>query len=189
MVLVQRNELKRGHTVYVLAAVLAPVVLVGAIAGYSGRSPGAQIALVLLATGAVATFILAALQLLTSPKRSQALVFYRDDGIVLATNALHEGFKLRFLRDILAENVSSFTDDERARWKEIEADGFYAGLYIRGARRVVVLRLCTMIFDDVFVGDQFGRWDYYDASCTSEPAFASRVTPPLKSWKGIARPT
>jgi hypothetical protein len=43
-----------------------------------------------------------------------------------------------------------------------------------------------MIFDDVFVGDQYGRWEYHDASCTSEPTFSKRETPPLKSWKGMS---
>ncbi len=164
---------------------MAASVLLGVILTYSGRSGALQIALVLLATSAVATLVLAGLQFLTSPKRSQALIFYRDDSMVVATNALHEGFKLRYLRDILGETVSAFSDEDRLHWKDLEADGFYAGICTRGARRLVVTRLCTMIFDDVFVSDQHGRWEYFDSSCTADPSFSKRVTPPLKRWKGM----
>ena len=94
---------------------------------------------------------------------------------------LHEGFKLRFLRDVLGEHVASFTDEERARWKPLEEDGFYATLYIRNARKVMMLRLCTMIFDDVFVADRNGRWEHHDSSRTAEPSFSKRETPRLKS--------
>jgi hypothetical protein len=185
MVVLQRNEVKRNHVVSVLGVILAITVLSGVLLTYSGRSAGMQVVLILLSAAAVAALILAALQLVTSPKRSQALIFYRDEGMVVAVNTLHEGFKLRYLRDILGENCSSFSDEERLRWKDLEADGFYASLSIRNARRLVVLRLCTMIFDDVFVADQFGRWEYFDASCTSEPSFSKREMPPLKRGKGM----
>ena len=185
MVVLQRNEVKRNYAVSVLAAILALTVLAGVLLNYSGRSAAAQVVLILLGAAAVAALILAALQLLTSSRRTQALIFYRDEGMVVAVNTLHEGFKLRYLRDILGENCSSFSDEERLRWKDLEADGFYAGLVIRNARRLVVLRLCTMIFDDVFVADQYGRWEHFDASCTSEPAFSKREMPPLKRGKGM----
>lgn len=185
MVVQQRNEVKRNHIVSVLAVVLAAAVLAGVILAYPERSGAVQFALVLLATGAAAAIVLAGIQFLTSPKRTQALIFYRDDGIVVATNTPHEGFKLRYLRDILGETVTAFNDEDRQHWKDLEADGYYAGICIRGARRLVVTRLCTMIFDDVFVGDQYGRWEYFDSSCTADPSFSKRTAPPLKRWKGM----
>ena len=103
--------------------------------------------------------------------------------MVVATNALHEGFKLRFLRDILGEHVASFTDEDRLRWKSLEDDGFYAALYVRNVRKLMMLRLCTMIFDDVFVADRNNRWEHHDSSNTSEPSYSKREMPRLTSWK------
>ena len=97
--------------------------------------------------------------------------------MILATNAVHEGFKLRFLRDILGENVFSFSDEERLRWKGLEADGFYAAVRPKCTKTHMV-RLCTMIFDDVFVADRNGRWEHHDSSSTAEPSFTKPEMPP-----------
>jgi hypothetical protein len=136
-----------------------------------------------LALVSLAAAALSLLQLYVYPKRSQVLLFQNDEEIVIATNALHEGFKLRFLRDILGEQVTAFSDEDRLRWKSLEADGFYATLYVRNVRKLIMLRLCTMIFDDVFVADRNNRWEHHDSSSTSEPSFSKRETPPLTSWK------
>ena len=180
MVVLQRNEVNRNRILYCLAIVLSLAVLAGIAFDFSGQSEAVQV--VLVAVGAVAVFgiVLSIIQLWAHPKRSQVILYQRDDEIVVATNALHEGFKLRFLRDILGENVSAFRDEDRARWKSLEADGFYAALNIRNVRKVMMLRLCTMIFDDVFVLDRNDRWEHHDSSSTAEPSFSKRKTPNLK---------
>jgi hypothetical protein len=123
------------------------------------------------------------LELYGHPKRSQVLLFQNEEEIVIATNALHEGFKLRFLRDILGEQVTAFSDEDRARWKPLETDGFYAALCVRNVRKLIVMRLCTMIFDDVFVADRSNRWEHHDSSSTSEPSYSKREMPRLSGWK------
>jgi hypothetical protein len=66
----------------------------------------------------------------------------------------------------------------------LEADGFYATLYVRNVRKLIMLRLCTMLFDDVFCVDRNNRWEHHDSSSTSEPSFSKREMPPgLTSWK------
>jgi len=181
MVIVQRNEVNRNRVLHLLTILLSAVVLAGIAVTFSGRSEQVQLLLVLLGLTAVIAIVLSLIQLYAYPRRSQVLLFHRDEEIVVATNTLHEGFKLRFLRDVLGEHVASFTDEERARWKPLEEDGFYATLYIRNARKVMMLRLCTMIFDDVFVADRNGRWEHHDSSRTAEPSFSKRETPRLKS--------
>ena len=183
MVVLQRNEVRRHRLVFFLTVILSVVTLISVIRNFSDASPAAQLGLVTLGAAAVLALILSMLQFYTLPKRSRVLLFQNDDEIVIATNALHEGFKLRFLRDILGENVSAFTDEERVRWKALEADGFYATLYVRNVRKVIMLRLCTMIFDDVFVADRNNRWEHHDSSSTAEPSFSKREMPPLTSWK------
>src|SRR5207249_10094407 len=181
MVVVQRNEVSRTRMLAWLTILLSAAVLGGIADVYSSESDTIRFALVLLSAAALIAVILSILQLYSHPKRSQVLLFQRDDGMVLATNAMHEGFKLRFLRDILGENVFAFSDEERARWKGLEADGFYATLYVRGVRKLIMVRLCTMIFDDVFVADRNGRWEHYDCSRTPEPSFTKPDMPALKS--------
>jgi len=183
MVVVQRNEVSRMRVLGFLTILLAVVVLAGIAPVYSSQSDAIRFLLVLLIAAALVATILSLLQLFSYPKRSQVLLFHRDDAMIVATNAMHEGFKLRFLRDILGENVFSFSDEERVRWKGLEADGFYASLYVRGVRKLIMVRLCTMIFDDVFVADPNGRWEHFDCSRTAEPSFTKPDMPALKSWK------
>jgi hypothetical protein len=167
----------------VLTIILSTLIF-GAIArNFSAASDGARLFLILFGVMAVTAIVLALIQLYSYPKRSQVLLFQTDEEIVVATNALHEGFKFRFLRDILGENMTAFSDEERERWKSLEADGFYATLHVRNVRKLIMLRLCTMIFDDVFVADSHNRWEHHDSSSTAEPSFSKREMPRLTSWK------
>src|SRR5437899_2252164 len=154
MVVLQRNEVTRNRVLHILTLILSAFVLGGIVLNFPQSSLVAQALFVLLSAIAILAVALSSIQLFAHPKRSQVLLFQRDDEIVIATNALHEGFKLRFLRDILGEHVTSFTDEDRLRWKSLENDGFYAALYVRNVRKLIVLRLCTMIFDVVFVADR-----------------------------------
>ena len=186
MVVVQRNEVSRGRVLGWLTILISAVLIGGIVRVYSGQSEAARFALLLLGAATAVAIFLSVLQLYAHPKRSQIVLFHRDEEMVLATNAIHEGFKLRFLRDILGENVFSFSDEERARWKSLEADGFYATLYVRNVRKLIMVRLCTMIFDDVYVADRNGRWEHHDSSCTPEPSFTKPEMPALKNWKNSA---
>ena len=183
MVVVQRNEVSRNRVVYILTIILSVIVLSGIAAEFSQSSQPVQVLCVVLGAIALLAIALSLIQLFAHPKRSQVLLFQRDDEMVLATNAVHEGFKLRFLRHILGEQVTSFTDEDRLRWKSLESDGFYAALYVRNVRKVIMLRLCTMIFDDVFVADRNNRWEHHDSSSTAEPSYSKREMPPLTTWK------
>src|SRR5438477_1633353 len=183
MVVVQRNEVSRNRFLQILIIILSAVVLTGIILNFSQSSQALQAIFVILGAMAVIAIVMSLIQLFVHPKRSQVLLFHRDDEMVVATNAIHEGFKLRFLRDILGEQVISFSDEERARWKGLEADGFYATLYVRSVRKLIMVRLCTMIFDDVFVADRNERWEHYDCSQTPEPSFTKPDMPALKKWK------
>jgi hypothetical protein len=183
MVVLQRNEVRRTRILFFLAIILSALVLAGIGMNFSGASDGARILLVAVGAVAIAAIVISLLQLYAYPKRSQVLLFQNDDALVIATNALHEGFKLRFLRDILGEQVTAFSDEDRLRWKTLEADGFYATLYVRNVRKLIMLRLCTMIFDDVFFADRNNRWEHHDSSSTSEPSFSKREMPRLTSWK------
>jgi len=176
MVVLQRNEVSRNRILFFLTIIVSVVSLVSAFQ-LSGL-PSALIGVV-----AVAAFVLSLLQLYFHPRRSQVLLFQNEEEIVVATNVLHEGFKLRFLRDILGDNVTAFSDDDRIKWKALETDGFYAALSVRGIRKLIMLRLCMMMFDDVFATDTTNRWEHHDSSNTAEPTFSKREMPPLTSWK------
>ncbi len=183
MVVLQRNEVSRNRVLCFLTINLSAVILAGTAIRFSGASQAMRVLFVLLGGVAVVAAGLSFLQLYGHPKRSQVLLFQNDEEIVVATNALHEGFKLRFLRDILGEHVTAFSDEDRARWKSLEADGYYATLYVRNVRKLIMVRLCMMIFDDVFVADRNNRWEHHDSSSTAEPSFSKREMPRLTGWK------
>jgi len=183
MVVQQRTDVHRQRIIFVLTIILAVPVLAGVAVNISSASELERVLLIFLGAVALLALVLSLFQLYGYPKRSQVLLLQNDDAVMIATNALHEGYKLRFLRDILGENVSAITDEDRVRWKPLEADGFYATLHVRNVRKLILLRLCTMIFDDVFVADRHNRWEHHECSSTAEPTFCKREMPRLKSWK------
>jgi hypothetical protein len=185
MVIQQRTDVTRNRILYFLSLILAVAVLAGVIWQYSGATQPVQAGLLLLGLAAVAAFVLTLIQFYSLPKRSHALIIQRDDDLIVATNAVHEGFKLRFLRDIIGESVFSFSDEDRERLKPLEADGYYPAFLVRNVRKLIVLRLCTMVFDDVFCVDSSDRWEHHDSSSTSEPSFHKREMPRLRAWKGL----
>ena len=185
MVVQQRTELGRIRLLYFLTLVLASASVVTSATLYSQASQNLRVALVVIGGVGLVALVLALLQLFTHPKRSQVLLLQRGTEMIIATNALHEGFKLRFLRDVLSDSVATLSDEDRARWKALEADGYHAVLSVKNPRKVLILRLCTMVFDDVFAVDASNRWEHHDSSSTAEPAFAKGERPQLKSWKEL----
>ena len=69
------------------------------------------------------------------------------------------------------------------KWKALENDGFYAALHVGSVRKLILLKLCQMIFDDVFAADTSNRWEHLDSSNTANPSFSKREMPRLTSWK------
>jgi hypothetical protein len=185
MVVQQRTELGRTRALYFLTILLATTAVVSAASLYWNSTGQARIGLLLLGIVGLAALLLALLQLYAFPKRSHALLVQQGNQMIIATNALHEGFKLRFLRDILTDNVAVLSDEDRAQWKFLEEDGYYAALSIRNPKKILILRLCMMVFDDVFAVDPSNRWEHHDSSSTAEPAFARGEMPRLKAWKEL----
>ena len=182
MVVLQRTDLSRNRLLYFLTIILGMASIVTAAALYAQSTDLVRAALLILAGVGVAALILCLIQLYAFPNRSHVLLVNRGGEMIIATNALHEGFKLRFLRDVLADSVSVLSDEERARWKFLEADGYFPALCVRNPKKVLVLRLCTMVFDDVFAVDASNRWEHHDSASTAEPSFAKADMPPLKAW-------
>jgi hypothetical protein len=185
MVVQQRTELGRTRLLYFLTIILATTALVSAVSLYSRAAETARIGLVLLGFVGFAALVLALLQLYAYPRRSHALLIQQGNQMIIATNALHEGFKLRFLRDMLNDDVAVLNDEDRAQWKFLEQDGYYPSLSIRNPKKILILRLCMMVFDDVFAVDPSNRWEHHDSSSTAEPAFARGEMPHLKTWKEL----
>src|SRR5579872_4745575 len=104
MVIQQRTDVTRNRILYVLCLILAVAVLAGVVWQYSGANSAVQGGLLLLALAAVAAIVLTGVQIYSLPKRSHALLIQREGDLIVATNAVHEGFKLRFLRDIIGES-------------------------------------------------------------------------------------
>lgn len=185
MVVQQRTELGRIRLLYFLTVVLAVSTLVTSLTLYSAAGENLRLALGFLGVVAILALALALLQLYAHPKRSHALLVHRGAEMIIATNALHEGFKLRFLRDVLSEGVTAISDEDRARWKTLEVDGYYPALCVKNPKKLLILRLCTMIFDDVFAVDASNRWEHHDSASTAEPAFANGERPRLTAWKEL----
>jgi|SRR5678815_3300914 len=185
MVVLQRTELGRIRLLIFLTIVLATTTIGTSVAFYSQASENLRIALVVLGIVGIIALALSLLQLYVYPKRSHALLLHRGSEMIIATNALHEGFKLRFLRDVLTDNVTTLSNEDRARWKTLEADGYYPALCVRNPKKILILRLCTMLFDDVFAVDASNRWEHHDSASTAEPTFARGERPRLKTWKEL----
>lgn len=185
MVILQRTEIGRNRLLVLLSLLLAITGLIVTATLFSSAGENLRVGLVGLGLVSLVVLGLGLLQLYMFPKRSHALLIQRGNEMIIATNALHEGFKLRFLRDVLSENVVVLSDEEQARWKSIASDGYYPAMCVRSPRKALILRLCTMLFDDVFAVDASDRWEHHDSASTAEPSFARGEKPQLKSWKEL----
>jgi|SRR5436190_6361110 len=185
MVVLQRTELGRIRLLYFLTIILATTALVSVVSLYSRVGDSVRIGLALLGVVALAALLLALLQIYAFPKRSHVLLMQQGNQMIIATNTLHEGFKLRFLRDMLTDSVAVLSDEDRAQWKFLEEDGYYPALSIRNPKKILILRMCMMVFDDVFAVDPSNRWEHHDSASTAEPPFARGEMPRLKAWKEL----
>ena len=179
MVVLPRSEIKRAQLGGMLTCILGAAVLGGVLFNFAGASELVRVGMTLLAIVALVAIGLSLLSILSHRRNNQAVLFQDEDHFVVATNHLHEGYKLRFFRDILNEKIVSFTDAEREHWKVIEQFGFHAVFNVHDVRKPVLLPLCFMVFDEVFVVDHTRRWDYFNSKNTSEPTFSDRGVGPF----------
>lgn len=186
MVVIKRNEAGRFKVLAMLACVLSVLVAFWSVTQFSSGSFQQVLAIVGLLV-AVAALIYSVVILIGLPQRSQVVLFNREGDMIIAINRLHETFKLRFLRDVLSDQCSSFSDEDRARWKDIEQEGLYPVLYVKNPRKILIQRYCSIMFDDIFAVDLSNRWDHWDCRNTAEPTFSTRESPPLRNWKGMPK--
>ncbi len=179
MVVLPRSELRRSQWAGVLTCVLALAVLAGVASAFGDAGEGARAGLIVLALAAIAAAGLSVLQMLAHRRGSRAVIFHESGHCVIATDLLHEGYKLRFFRDVLNEQITSFTDEERDHWRALERFGFHAVFKVSRVRKPVLLALCFMVFDEVFVVDHTRRWDHFDSRNTSEPTHSARGVGPF----------
>ena len=186
MVVMSRSNVLRNRLIYILAIILSTAVLFTAASQYSASSDGMRAVYLILSLTGLLAIILCAFQLYGLPRRSSVLLIHKGDEMIVATNATHEGFKFRFIRDVLSENITNVGDEDRAQWKFLEDDGYFTALCIRNPKKLLILRLCTMAFDDVYFIDSTNRWEHHDSASTSEPTFSTPEKPQIREWKGIA---
>lgn len=186
MVVIKRNEAGRFRLLGMLACVLSVIVIYWSVT-YFSASPFRQVLAVAGLIAAIVTLVFSVLLQVGFPRRSQVVLFNREGDMIIAINQLHETFKLRFLRDVLSDQCSTFSDEDRVRWKDLESEGFYPVLYVKQPRKVLIQRYCSIMFDDIFAVDLSNRWDHWDCSDTAEPTFATRESPPLRNWKGMPK--
>ena len=185
MVIQSRTDVGRNRLIFILTILLSFFVLLTSFSRYSESSDAMRALLLGFGSAALVAIVISVIQLLGQPRRSCVLLIYRNDEMLVATNATHEGFKLRFMRDVLSENTVNFSDADRDRWKFLEDDGYFPALCIRNPKKLLILKLCTMVFDDVYFVDSTNRWEHHDSSKTSEPTFSTPEKPRLRGWKGV----
>lgn len=186
MVVLTRSEIVRTRTIAVLALILGVVGLMltfGAGFGLPGPAP-VRIAIGILAAGAI---VLSLIHILSLRGPGKIVLFHQGEQTVLATNQLHPANRLRFFRDVLSEHSFAFSDEDRERWSALTREGFHPVFNVRGLRKTYLLTLCWMTFDQVYVLDHLGRWDYFDCRNTSEPTYSSRGVSPFRDDSVVPR--
>lgn len=176
MVILPRNEIRRTRVIAILSAILALAVLGGLL-----RSPDLHPAIRLgLGLAALAGLVLPVVHILSMRGPSKMVLFHQGNQTILATNHLHQGNRLRFFRDVLGEHQFAFSDEERERWSALEKEGFHPVFNVRDLRKTYLLALCCMTFDEVYVLDHLGRWDFFNCHNTSEPTYSTRGVSPFR---------
>jgi len=176
MVILPRNEITRTRTLSVLAIVLAVAVLIGLTRG-AGLPTVLRLGLGAIALGSLA---LSGLHLLSMRGPSKVVMFHQGNRTIIATNHLHQANRLRFFRDLLSDHSVAFSDEDRERWSALAKEGFHPVFNVHDLRKTYLLTICCMTFDQVYVLDHLGRWDYFDSRNTSEPTYSSRGVSPFR---------
>lgn len=176
MVILPRNEISRMRALAVLAILMGVVLLAGIVGGVVAAT-AARIGLGLIALSGIA---LGAVLLVSMRGPSKIVLFHQGDRTILATNHLHQANRLRFFRDVLGEHSFAFSDEDRERWSALTREGFHPVFNVQGLRKTYLLSLCFMTFDEVYVFDHLGRWDFFDCRNTSEPTYSSRGVSPFR---------
>jgi hypothetical protein len=176
MVILPRNENSRMRALAVLAALMGATLLAGAIGGVIAPIGGR----LLLGLVALAGVALAVVLLVSMRGPSKMVLFHQGEWTILATNHLHQANRLRFFRDVLGEHSFAFSDEDRERWSALTREGFHPVFNVHGLRKTYLLSLCFMTFDEVYVFDHLGRWDFFDCRNTSEPTYSSRGISPFR---------
>ena len=113
MVVLGRNEINRMRLAGALAIVSAIAVLIGVASTFPGSSGPVRLGLMGLGLVAVVTLVLSIFPLIYRRATSKLLLFHQGNDYVVATNHLHDGFKLRFFREVLSDAVGPLSDDDR----------------------------------------------------------------------------
>jgi hypothetical protein len=176
MVILPRNEVARTRTIAVFALALGVIVLVGMVRG-EDLAAGFRLALGLVA---LAGIVLSVVHILSMRGPGKIVLFHQGEQTILATNHLHQANRLRFFRDVLGEHSFAFSDEDRERWSTLAREGFHPVFNVRGLRKTYLLSLSFMTFDEVYVFDHLGRWDFFDCRNTSEPTYSTRGVSPFR---------
>lgn len=186
MIVLPRSEVVRTRTIAILALVLGVVALMLALGIGSGvlDPTPVRIGIGILAAGAI---VLSLIHIFSSRGPGKIVLFHQGDWTILATNQLHQANRLRFFRDVLGEHSFAFGDEDRERWSALTREGFHPVFNVRGLRKTYLLTLCWMTFDQVYVMDHLGRWDYFDCRNTSEPTYSSRGVSPFRDDSVVPR--
>ena len=179
MVISTRRELNRMRTGNVLGLLLGLLVGVSVLGAFAGSGPIRQTVLSVIGLVALTAIAIGLVQLISLRGTSRAILFHQPDQMVIATNHLHDGYKLRFFRDLLSDSITAFTDEEREQWSALSKVGFHPVFKVRDARKPILLSMLFLLFDDVYVLDHTNRWDYFDCRNTSEPTYSKRGVGPF----------
>ncbi len=179
MVFFSRREINRMRTGHMLGLLLGLAVLVSVARGFSQSNQVGQFISIVIGLVALATIGIALIQIFSYRGSSKAILFHQDESMVIATNHLHDGYRLRFFRDLLNDHITAFSDEERDQWSSLTKEGFHAVFKIHDVRKPFILPMLFLVFDEVFVSDHMNRWDYFDCRNTSEPTYSRRGVRPF----------
>ena len=181
MEVLARKELNRIRLGNALALLMALVVLLGALTFLPHTSNIGRLALIGRIFISILTLLVTVFQLASRLSRSKVILVQRGNDFTVITNSLHDGFKLRFLRDILTDAISPLSDVQRKQWELLDTEGFHPVFVLVNVRKTLIITICCLIFDEVIFYDHKQRWDYYDCTKTSDPTFPIRGTSPFKT--------
>src|SRR5262245_57543278 len=99
MVVQTRTDVRRNRLLYILTIILSIAVLATAFLMYSQSPDATRAVFLILSLASLIAAGLSIFQLYGLPRRSSVILIHKGDEMIIATNATHEGFKFRFLRD------------------------------------------------------------------------------------------
>ncbi len=177
MVVVQRSEITWYRVLSLWAFVFSVSILTWTRLGFR-ETEFSKVTVIVLTLFSLVIMTSSLIGLWRFRRRSKVILFKQGpETLLYSSQPIEDGYKFRLFRDVIGEKIVNryHTDDPESL--PVQVKGFELVLVFSDANMPMILRLCQLLFDDVYMNDPEHVWIRYDSGSDSEPSIWDKQNP------------